>query len=46
MFADKNVGSGKPVCRKRHVISGGADAGNYTLANTTAYTTATISRGL
>ena len=40
-FADKNVGNGKPVSVSGISISG-ADAGNYTLLNTTASTTANI----
>ena len=40
-FADKNVGTGKTVASAASRISG-ADAGNYTLANTTATTTANI----
>ena len=46
-FADKNVGSVKPVSVGGIAVAGGADAGNYSLTNTTAATTATISaRGL
>ena len=41
-FADANVGTGKPVSVTGISISGGADAGNYTLVNTTATTTANI----
>jgi hypothetical protein len=40
-FNDKNVGTGKPVSVSGISISG-ADAGNYTLGNTTASTTADI----
>ena len=40
-FADKNVGNGKTVSVSGISISG-ADAGNYTLLNTTASTTANI----
>jgi hypothetical protein len=40
-FADKNVGTGKTVSVIGIAISG-ADAGNYTLQNTTASTTANI----
>ena len=35
-FADKNVGTGKAVTVSGIAITGGGDAGNYTLANTTA----------
>ena len=42
-FADKNVGSGKAVGAKSFAISG-ADAGNYSLANSTAATTADITQ--
>ena len=42
-FADKNAASGKTVS-VTGISLGGSDAGNYTLANTTASTTATISR--
>ncbi len=41
VFADKNVGSGKSVSVSGIAISG-TDAGNYTLQNTTASTTANI----
>ncbi len=41
-FADKHAGVGKTVTISGINISGGADAGNYTLAATTASTTATI----
>jgi filamentous hemagglutinin family protein len=41
-FADKNVGSGKPVTVNGISLSG-TGMGNYTLANTTATTTAAIS---
>src|SRR5579884_2333395 len=41
-FADKNVGNGKLVSVSGIFISGGADAGNYSLSNTTATTTANI----
>ena len=41
-FADKNVGTGKTVNVTDIAISGGADAGNYTLGNTTTSTTADI----
>src|SRR5262249_58959206 len=41
-FADKNVGTGKTVTVSGITVSG-ADAANYTLANTTATTTANIS---
>ncbi|MCA0177383.1 MAG: YDG domain-containing protein [Proteobacteria bacterium] len=40
-FADKNVGSGKAVAITGLTL-GGADAGNYTLATTTANTSAAI----
>src|SRR5205807_5654245 len=40
-FADKNVSNGKTVSMSGISISG-ADAGNYTLQNTTASTTANI----
>jgi Ca2+-binding RTX toxin-like protein len=40
-FADKNVGTSKPVSVSGIAI-GGADAGNYTLQSTTASTTANI----
>ena len=40
-FADKNVGTGKTVTVAGITITG-TDAGNYTLANTTATTTANI----
>ena len=40
-FGDKNVGSGKSVTVSG-ITLGGADAGNYTLASTTADTTADI----
>ncbi len=43
LFTDKNVGVGKPVTVSNIVISG-ADAGNYSLANTTASTTANITK--
>jgi hypothetical protein len=42
-FADQNAGTNKPVTVSGIAISGG-DAGNYTLANTTATTTATITQ--
>jgi hypothetical protein len=42
-FIDKNVGTGKTVTITGLVLDG-ADAGNYSLANTTANTTATITR--
>jgi hypothetical protein len=42
-FADKNVGQNKPVSVSGISISG-TDAGNYSLANTTASTTANISQ--
>ncbi|WP_369406699.1 YDG domain-containing protein, partial [Chromobacterium alticapitis] len=41
-FADKNVGNGKSVVVSG-IASSGADAGNYTLASTTATTQANIS---
>src|SRR5439155_6594524 len=41
-FSDKNVGTGKSVSVSGISIWGGTDAGNYTLANTTASTTADI----
>ena len=41
-FADKNVGAGKTVNYSDIAISGGADAGNYTLAYNTGITTADI----
>jgi filamentous hemagglutinin family protein len=41
-FADKNIGTAKPVSVTGIAISGGADAGNYTLNNTSATTTANI----
>ncbi len=40
-FADKNVGTGKTV-NITGISLGGTDAGNYTLSNTTATTTANI----
>ncbi|MFV0332784.1 MAG: beta strand repeat-containing protein, partial [Tropicimonas sp.] len=43
LFSDKNVGTGKDVTVSGIAISG-ADAGNYTLLDTTAGTTASISR--
>ena len=43
LFADKNVGAGKPVSVSGISISG-LDAGNYNLTNMTAITTASISR--
>jgi filamentous hemagglutinin family protein len=42
-FADKNVGSAKPVSITS-ISLGGADAGNYTLASTTASTSADVTR--
>ena len=42
-FADKNVGNGKTVTISGIILSG-ADAGNYTLANTNASTTASITK--
>ena len=42
-YADKNVGTGKPVNVSRISISG-TDAGNYTLLNTTTTTTADITK--
>ncbi|UDF32960.1 UNVERIFIED_ORG: YDG domain-containing protein (plasmid) [Roseateles sp. XES5] len=42
-FADRNAGAGKRV-DVTGLILGGADAGNYTLADTTATATASISR--
>jgi len=44
MFADKNIGVAKGVAVGGISISGGADAGNYSLVNTTASTTATITQ--
>ena len=41
-FADKNVAVGKAVSVSGISITGGADQGNYTLANTTAAATANI----
>jgi LPXTG-site transpeptidase (sortase) family protein len=41
-FPDPNVGAGKTVNVSGISISGGADAGNYILGNTTAVTTADI----
>ena len=41
-FADKNVGTGKTVSVSGISISGGTDAANYNLGNTTASTTASI----
>jgi len=41
-FTDKNVGNGKTVNISAISITGGADASNYTLGNTTAATTADI----
>ena len=41
-FADKNVGTDKDVSVSGISISGGVDAGNYQLANTTAETKANI----
>src|SRR5207248_1817993 len=42
MFADRNVGTNKPIAVSAISITGGADAGNYTLGNATAATTADI----
>ncbi|WP_254926440.1 S-layer family protein, partial [Janthinobacterium sp. PC23-8] len=42
-FADKNAGSGKAVAVQGAALSG-ADAGNYSLANTAGATTANIAR--
>ena len=42
-FSDKNVGTAKPVS-VRGISIGGPDAGNYTLGNTTASTTANITQ--
>jgi len=42
-FLDKNVGTGKTV-NVSGITLGGADAGNYTLSNTTAITTADITK--
>jgi hypothetical protein len=41
-FADPNVGTGKTVTVTGISITGGADAGNYSLGNTTATTSANI----
>ncbi|MDX1901138.1 MAG: YDG domain-containing protein, partial [Gammaproteobacteria bacterium] len=41
-FNDPTVGTNKPVNVTGIAVSGGIDAGNYTLANTTATTTASI----
>jgi hypothetical protein len=41
-FADKNIGVGKTVSVSGISIAGGADAGNYSLVNTTTTTTADI----
>jgi LPXTG-site transpeptidase (sortase) family protein len=41
-FNDPNIGVNKPVNVAGISITGGADAGNYTLTNTTAATTASI----
>jgi autotransporter-associated beta strand protein len=41
-FSDANAGTGKTVTVSGISISGGADAGNYSLASTTAATTADI----
>ena len=41
-FADKNVGSAKPISVSGIAISGGADQGNYQLGNTTATAQADI----
>jgi trimeric autotransporter adhesin len=41
-FSDKNVADGKVVSVSEISITGGEDAGNYTLGNTTAETTADI----
>ncbi|MEK7075675.1 MAG: YDG domain-containing protein, partial [Patescibacteria group bacterium] len=38
-FSDKNVANGKSVSVSGISITGGVDAGNYTLGNTTAVTT-------
>jgi hypothetical protein len=43
-FGDKDVGTGKTVSVTGISISGGADAGNYNLTNTTASTTADITK--
>src|SRR6185312_7689673 len=43
-FADKAVGTGKAVTVSGISVSGGADAGNYTLQNTTASATADITK--
>ncbi|HTK20660.1 MAG TPA: MBG domain-containing protein [Mucilaginibacter sp.] len=43
-FLDKNVGPGKTINVTNIAISGGADAANYTLANTTTTSTANISQ--
>ena len=43
-FDNKNVGTDKPVAVSGIAIIGGDDAANYTLANTTATATATITR--
>jgi trimeric autotransporter adhesin len=42
LFADKNIGPGKPVTVSDLSLSGGAEAANYVLANTTATATADI----
>jgi hypothetical protein len=41
-YADPNVGTGKPVSIQGIVIAGGADAGNYVLANTSTSTSGSI----
>ena len=43
VFADKNAGDGKSVSIS-NIVLGGADAGNYTLASTTATTSADIAK--
>lgn len=43
VFADKNAGDGKTV-NISNIVLGGADAGNYTLASTTATTSADIAK--
>uniref|UniRef100_UPI0031FE86C2 beta strand repeat-containing protein n=1 Tax=Azotosporobacter soli TaxID=3055040 RepID=UPI0031FE86C2 len=43
-FADKNAGANKTVNVSGMSITGGSDAGNYTLANSTTTTTANIAK--
>src|SRR6185312_16341631 len=44
LFDDKNAGNGKPITVTGISITGGTDAGNYDLANTTASATANITK--